>query len=220
MCGRVDLHTPAQEIALRFEALWSESATQFRPGWNIAPTRPLLVLAQDDGVLRLQSALWGLLPHWAKDPSMRRPINARAESVAQTPMFRDAFRKTRCLIPIDGFYEWHRQAAAKQPWYFHMQEREPFALAGLLARWRGGTDQALSTCAVITTTANAVMAPVHDRMPVIIARADWSAWLAGEPAAAEVLLRPFAGEGLVADRVSTLVNRAANDGPDLIEPET
>lgn len=93
MCGRVDLHTPAQEIALRFEAVWGESATQFRPGWNIAPTRPLLVVTQDDGgERRLQSALRGLLPHWAKDALITRPINAWAESVAEKPMFRDAFR--------------------------------------------------------------------------------------------------------------------------------
>ena len=218
MCGRVDLHTPAQEIALHFEAVWGESAAQFVPGWNIAPSRPLLLVTQDGGERRLQSAVWGLLPHWAKDTTMARPINARGESVAEKPMFRDAFRKTRCLIPIDGFYEWHREGAAKQPWYFHMRELEPFALAGLLSHWRGGTDQQLDSCAVITTSANSVMAPVHERMPVIVARADWGAWLSGETAPARDLLRPFACEGLVAERVSRRVNRASNDGPDLIEP--
>lgn len=204
---------------MRFEAVWSQTAARFVPGWNIAPTRPLLAVTQAGGERLLQSATWGLLPHWAKDPAMVRPINARAESVADKPMFRDAFRKTRCLIPIDGFYEWQREGAARQPWYFHMRDGEPFALAGLLSHWLPATGQPLDSCAVITTSANAVMAPVHDRMPVIVAPADWGAWLSGDPALARDLLRPFVGDDMVADRVSKRVNRASNDGPDLIEPE-
>lgn len=204
---------------MRFEAVWSQSASQFVPGWNIAPTRPLLVVTQAGGERLLQSATWGLLPHWAKDPAMVRPINARAETVAAKPMFRDAFRKARCLLPIDGFYEWQRDGAVRQPWYFHMRDRGPFALAGLLSQWCPATGQPLDSCAVITTSANAVMAPVHDRMPVIVARADWGTWLSGETILAGDLLRPLGGDGLVVDRVSKRVNKASNDGPDLIEPE-
>lgn len=219
MCGRVDLHTPAQEIAAHFDAAWTQSATQFVPGWNLAPTRHLLIVTEAGGQRRLETAIWGLLPHWAKEPRMARPINARAETVADAPMFRDAFRHSRCLVPIDGFYEWHRVGGVKQPWYFHLRGGEPFALAGLLARWQPGSERQLDTCAVVTTDANALMEPVHDRMPVIVAQSDWNAWLAGGREAARALMRPYIGEDLVADRVSRRVNNANNDGPELILPE-
>ena len=163
---------------------------------------------------------WGLVPYWAKDPSMgARMNNARAETVAEKPSFREAYRKRRCLIPASGFYEWQelggkmRGSQAKQPWYIHPREGELFAFAGLWESWNG-PGGVLETCAIVTTEPNEVMAPIHERMPVIVAPADYGRWLDG----AEGLLGPCPASTIAAYPVSKAVNRAANDSPDLLVP--
>ena len=204
MCGRFALHANPDVVALQFGL---DSVPQFQARYNIAPTLPVLIIRKDGGAM----VRWGLVPHWAKDASMgARMNNARAETVAEKPAFRDAYRARRCLIPASGFYEWKSEFGLRQPYYVHPSGSELFAFAGLWEQWRD-----LQTCAVITTGANAKMAEVHDRMPVIVAPTDYEAWLAGE----EGLLRPCPDDSIAIRRVSRAVNNARNDAPELIEPE-
>ena len=205
MCGRFALHAHPDVVRLQFGLA---SLPEFAPRYNIAPTLPVLII-RNEGPATVR---WGLVPHWAKDPSMgARMNNARAETVAEKPAFRDAYRRRRCLIPASGFYEWTSESGLRQPYYVHPAQGELFGFAGLWEQWRD-----LQTCAVITTGANAKMAAVHDRMPVIVAPADYAAWLAG----AEGLLRPCPDAAIALRRVSRAVNNARNDVPELIEPET
>jgi putative SOS response-associated peptidase YedK len=207
MCGRYALHASPEVVALQFGLA---SVPAFAPRYNIAPAAPVLVV-RTDGAAMLK---WGLVPRWARDPSMgARLNNARAETVAEKPSFREAFRRRRCLIPASGFYEWKLEGKLKQPYYIHPAAGELLAFAGLWERWEG-PGGALETCAIITTEPNAVMAPIHERMPVIVAPADYGRWLAG----ADGLLRPCPPEAIAAHPVSRAVNRAANDGPDLLLP--
>lgn len=210
MCGRYALHASPEVIALQFGLA---TVPAFAPRYNIAPTAQVLVVREGGAAM----VRWGLVPRWAKDPSMgARMNNARAETVAGKPSFREAWRKRRCLIPASGFYEWKLEHGLKQPYYIHPAAGELFAFAGLWERWEGAGGP-LETCAVITTEANAVMAPIHDRMPVLVAPEDYRGWLdGGERAAA--LLAPCPPGAIAARRVSRAVNRAANDGPDLLLP--
>ena len=225
MCGRIDLHSPAQEIALRFEALFGMDATAVTPGWNIAPARKILAVIDSSGQRQLVGFSWGFVPRWAKDLEGPKPINARSDTVFDKPMFRDAIRRRRCLIPADGFYEWRRVGSRKQPYYFRMADGKPFALGGIWETWteRRGEEEGYTvhTCAILTTAANGMMAPIHDRMPVIIAPEDYSAWLSSDAHGSRELSRlmaPFDPERMAAHSVGMRVNRAANDGPDLIVP--
>lgn len=225
MCGRIDLHTPAEEIALRFNAVIGLDASEVRPGWNIAPARKILGVIGAGTERELVGLTWGFVPRWAKDLDGPKPINARSDTVTQKPMFRDAFRRRRCLIPVDGFYEWQRSGSRKLPYYFRAADGWPFAVAGLWDTWseRGGGEEGytLHSCAMLTTEANSLMAPVHDRMPVILSREDYAEWLEARPlsdAALSRLIRPVDASALVANRVGLRVNNAANDGPDLIVP--
>ena len=204
MCGRFALHAHPDVVKLQFGLA---ALPQFEPRYNIAPTLPVLIIRKEGSA----TVRWGLVPHWAKDPSMgARMNNARAETVAEKPAFRDAYRSRRCLIPASGFYEWKSEFGLRQPYYVHPAQGELFAFAGLWEQWRD-----LQTCAVITTEANAKMAAVHDRMPVIVARADYAAWLGG----ADGLLRPCPEDAIAIRRVSRAVNNARNESPALIEPE-
>jgi len=208
MCGRYALHANPEVIALTYGLA---EVPAVRPRYNIAPTSQVLIVRQDG--VRAVAALvrWGLLPRWAKDPSVgARMNNARAETVAQKPSFREAYRKRRCLIPASGFYEWKLEHGLKQPYYVRPASGALFAFAGLWEQW-----QDLQTCAIITTEANEKMAAVHDRMPVILDRGDHPRWLAGE----DDLLCPCPPEAIDIDRVSRAVNNARNDAPGLIEPE-
>jgi putative SOS response-associated peptidase YedK len=217
MCGRYSLHANPEVVSLLFGL---SGVPAYQPRYNIAPTMPVLIV-REDGAARVSVMVkWGLVPYWAKDPSMgARMNNARAESVAEKPSFRDAYRKRRCLIPASGFYEWQelegkmRGSQAKQPWYIYPREGELFAFAGLWESWNGPGGP-LETCAIITTEPNEVMAPIHERMPVIVAPADYGRWLAG----GEGLLGPCPSSSIAAHPVSKTVNRAANDSPDLIVP--
>jgi len=204
MCGRFALHAHPDVVKLQFGL---DALPQFQPRYNIAPTMPVLIVRSGGAA----TVRWGLVPSWAKDPSMgARMNNARAETVAEKPAFRDAYRRRRCLIPASGFYEWTSEFGLRQPYYVHPAAGELFAFAGVWEQWRD-----LQTCAVITTGANTKMAAVHERMPVIVAQADYAAWLGG----ADGLLRPCPEEAIAIRRVSRAVNNARNESPALIEPE-
>jgi putative SOS response-associated peptidase YedK len=212
MCGRFALHARPEVVALQFAL---GAVPPLAPRYNIAPASEILVV-REGGAAALR---WGLVPRWAKDPAAgARMINARAETVAGKPSFREAYRRRRCLVPASGFYEWRRSGPAKQPFYVRPAAGELFAFAGLWERWEG-PDGPLETCAVITTQANEVMAPIHDRMPVIIPPGDHSRWLDCAPRNdVGALLRPCDPGSILAHPVSRAVNSARNDSPELILP--
>jgi putative SOS response-associated peptidase YedK len=197
------------------------------PRYNIAPTQPIAVVRQQaEGDSReLLFCRWGLVPSWARDPKeyAAKCINARAETVADKPAFRAAFRQRRCLIPADGFYEWKALGAGKkkQPFYFTLKDSQPFAFAGLWELWhRPGGDEPLQTCTILTTDANATVRPVHERMPVFLDPKDYGRWLdpsRRDPGEMLELLQSYGGE-LVSYPVSTRVNAAQHDDPECIEP--
>ena len=208
MCGRFALHASPEVVKLQFGLL---SAPAFEPHYNLAPTSQVLIVRRDGAAAVATRVRWGLVPHWAKDASMgARMNNARAETVAEKPAFRDPFRSRRCLVPASGFYEWKSEFGLRQPYYIHPAQGELFAFAGLWEQWRD-----LQTCTIITTDANEKMRAIHDRMPVIVSRADYSAWLSGK----DVTLAPCPDEVIAIRRVSRAVNNARNDVAELIEPE-
>jgi putative SOS response-associated peptidase YedK len=217
MCGRYELHSHPTVIALQFGlARPPELAARY----NIAPQQQVPVVRQDAaGERELVSMRWGLVPFWAKDADIgARTINARSETVAEKPAFRNAFRRHRCLLPADGFYEWAKQRVRKQPVRVHRADGRLLGLAGLWERWRGPDGVELETCTILTTGANALVAPVHDRMPVIVDPADYECWLRGSADEAAALLRPAPAGELALHPVSLAVNNVRNDAPALIEP--
>jgi len=221
MCGRYFLTHPGDVLAADLRL---EGAVEVTPRYNIAPTQRVpIVRAGDTGARETSTARWGLVPVWAKDPAIgHRLINARAESVAEKPSFRDSFRKRRCLIPASGFFEWSKEGAAKQPWLLRRPDGGPLAFAGLWSRWRDpGSDEELESFAILTTTPNAVAALVHDRMPVILDEPARSLWL--DPVAdpkndLSPLLRPCPAEELEAFPVSRRVNNPRHDEPSCLDP--
>ncbi len=219
MCGRYASHLPAAAIARLFRTTWP--LPNVVPSWKVAPPQsaPVVRRHPETGERHLNLLAWGFLPHWTKDAmAARRPINARAETVATTPMWRDAFARRRCLVPADAFYEWHAAPDGKQPYAVARQDGEPMALAGLRDGWRSPDGEVIRSFAIIVTSANATMAPIHDRMPVIVKPADWPAWLGeteGDPAA---LLRPAAEGVLQVWAVGRAVNSPRNNGPELLAP--
>jgi putative SOS response-associated peptidase YedK len=226
MCGRFVSSSSSDEIARYFGAEEvGESALE--PDYNVAPTRDVFAVLESGSMRRVETLHWGLVPFWAKDVKIgNRMINARAETVADKNAFRSAFRKRRCIIPADGFYEWTVRAGQqkKQPYYVHRPDDEPFAFAGLWEVWRGperDRDEALHSCTIITTDANDVMAEIHDRMPVILPPSAWSTWLDRDQDDVETLGRllvPAPDEVLTVHPVSTEVNNARNAGAHLIDP--
>jgi putative SOS response-associated peptidase YedK len=229
MCGRFVQASSPELLVERF-GVDELAAPAHEPSYNIAPRASVYAVrdrAEDDGRRRYLSELrWGLIPSWAKDPKIGdRMINARAESLADKPAFERAFRRHRCLVPAEGFYEWQQRGSRKQPMFIHRRDGEPMAFAGLWAAWRDpeGADPDgdwLRSCAIVTTNANDTVAPLHDRMPVVLEERDWDRWL--DPDAADIdrlgrLLRPAADELIVAYPVGTAVNSADNDGPELVE---
>lgn len=194
---------------------------ELAPRYNIAPTQPVLIIRVESERVTPARVRWGLVPGWARDPGAgNRMINARGETVAEKPSFRTAFRQRRCLVPATGFYEWQKtNGTGKQPWHVHRPDDGPFAFAGIWEHWEAADGSTLETCAIITTRANATMAPIHDRMPVILAREDLDCWLDpdnNEPAILESLLVPCPDKTLVADRIDTHVNRPSHEGPDCL----
>lgn len=221
MCGRVTVHSPAEELARQFGLSLVLAALE-RPRYNAPPTAELPVVA-NTGRRELDLYRWGLVPSWAKDVSIgNRLSNARADTLAEKPSFRTALKRRRCAVLIDGFYEWRRQGKEKIPFLFRRRDGRPLALAGLWEEWRApGEPELLRTCTIVTTEANALMAPIHDRMPVILSPAGFDAWLTPKPVeAAEVahLLVPAPEDVLDSYEVDKVVNNARNDVPACIEP--
>ena len=221
MCGRVSVTTPAASIAEFFLALhFQDTGT----GYNITPSRALPVIRFEDRVQGriLQGAIWGLIPGWARDPRIGNKLsNARAETLAEKPSFRGAYKYRRCLVVVNGFYEWARQGSGKQPYYFHHAAHQLLAFAGLWEHWSGPMGEELTTCTIITCDANRLMAPIHHRMPVILAPEDIEAWLDPKLQKAEQvahLLRPAPDDVLQVYKVGTHVNHSGNEGPRCIEP--
>jgi putative SOS response-associated peptidase YedK len=186
--------------------------------YNVAPTQPVGVVRQRDHERSFRLVRWGLVPFWADDPKIgSRLINARADTIATKPAFRAAFKERRCLVVADGFYEWQTVDGKKQPFLIHRADDHPFGFAGLWERWRSPEGAPLETCTIVTTDANDLMRPIHDRMPVILKPGDFERWLDPEAdpgEALQALLRPYADGDLVATPVGTRVNNARNDGPE------
>ncbi len=222
MCGRYRLSRRKRVIEEYFDCdSWDD---EWSPRYNIAPTQPVPVIRQNpkEPVRELSLMKWGLIPSWAKDPSSAaRMINARAETAAAKPAFRDALRLRRCLVPADGFYEWVRTGKAKQPYCFEVNEGELFAFAGIWDRWRDARGNAVETCSILTTVPNAVAATVHDRMPVILDPDGYDLWLdpgMRDVAAASELLRPCDARLMRCYPVSARINLVANDDEECSKP--
>src|SRR5690554_4724101 len=180
MCGRFVSATPPDQIAQYFDATTAEALLE--PSYNVAPTNDVYAVTEDGTTRRVDAFHWGLVPSWAKDPKIgSRMINARAETLATKNAFRSSFRRRRCIVPVDGFYEWRTVPGQrrKQPVYIHRPDGEPLAFAGLWSVWQrdGDTGPPLRSCTIVTTTANETLAPVHDRMPVILPPSRWDEWL-------------------------------------------
>ena len=218
MCGRYTLTAKATAIQQAFDL--DILPLDMPPRYNIAPSQMVPVVTNTNAKV-LSEVKWGLVPSWAKDKAMgNRLINARIETVTEKPSFRSAFKRRRCLIPLDGFYEWHKQGKSKTPMYVQMQGHELFALAGLWETWEK-EGEPLHSCTILTTVPNEVVQPFHHRMAVILSPDQYDWWLSEDlfgEAEAKVLQEPFSGEGMEAYAVSTEVNNVANDHPALIEP--
>jgi putative SOS response-associated peptidase YedK len=220
MCGRFTLSTPVPVLAELF--LFPEAAPQ-EPRYNVAPTQAVAAVRAETGPRdrHLVFLRWGLVPSWSEDPAIgNRLINARAETAAEKPAFRSAFRHRRCLVLADGFFEWKRLGGRKQPYYFRMHDGRPFALAGLWEHWEGDS-QGIDSCTVLTTDSNDLLRPVHDRMPVILEAKDYDLWLdpaVHDPEVLRPVLRPYPSEAMTAYPVSALVNNPRNDKPQCVEP--
>jgi putative SOS response-associated peptidase YedK len=215
MCGRYRLSRGKQIIEKHFDALSGEE--DWEPRYNVAPTQPIPVIRQHpkEPVRQLSLLRWGLIPSWARDASAAaQMINARSETAGAKPAFRDALKSRRCLIPADGFYEWMRTGKTRQPYCFEVNDGELLAFAGLWDRWKNPSGTWVRTCAILTTTPNAVTATVHDRMPVILDPVSYDLWL--DPgmtnvAVASDLLKPYHARYMRRYPVSTRINHAAND---------
>lgn len=218
MCGRFTLSQSSEIIAKTFHL--AEVPT-LEPRYNIAPTQMIATVLQtnEQNERQLQLLRWGLIPSWAKDAAMgARLINARAETVTEKPSFSSAFRHRRCLVIADGFYEWQRQERKKQPFYFRLKNGQLFAFAGLWERWQDPNGNAIASCTILTTEANELLSPIHDRMPVILAPKDYDLWLAGieNPTNLQQLLCPYKADAMTSYAVSTNVNNPANNSPECI----
>jgi putative SOS response-associated peptidase YedK len=220
MCGRFTLTTPTPVLAELF--LFPEPESQ-PPRYNVAPTQLIATVRAPSDIKHRELALcrWGLIPSWANDPAIgNRMINARAETAAEKPAFRSPLRHRRCLVLADGFYEWQKQEAKKQPYYFRMRDGKPFAFAGLWDRWHEG-DQAVETCTILTTEANDLVRPIHERMPLILAPEDYDRWLdpaVQKPEQVKPLLHPYRSDVMETYPVSSTVNNPRNDVPRCVEP--
>ena len=218
MCGRFTLTDPAEAIARLFDARPDNDLPQ-GPRFNICPTQPVLAVTSEAGARRLRALRWGFVPGWYEAPSAGPLlINARSETVADKPAFREAIRARRCLIPASGYYEWQTMPdGEKLPFYIRRADGAPLVLAGLWQDWARGSDR-ITACATLTTTAGPCTRHVHDREPVLIAPQDWALWLGEEGHGAARLMRPSPEGSLVAFRVGKAVNSSRAEGPLLVEP--
>lgn len=214
MCGRFTLGRDPRILEQHFEA----PIPEIGPRFNIAPMQAILTIRRGESGREAAFAKWGLVPSWARDTQIAAScLNARGDTVASKPAFRSAFRRKRCLIPADGFYEWMTTKQGKQPFRFHLPHDEPFAFAGLWEEWDRG-EGPLQTACLITTEPNEVVAPVHNRMPVILSPADYDEWLDpdSDPRGLLELLVPFEEGELIATPASKRVNSVRNEGADLL----
>lgn len=221
MPGRFSLTLPVEAIGRLF-GVDVENAPALGVHYNIAPSHRIAAIRFAEGTDRRELVLlqWGFVPAWARDPaSISKPINARGETVEAKPMFREAFRKRRCLIPADGYYEWKKAAGGKQPWRIERADGAPFALAGIWDRWEGRDGTVIESCAIITTDANEAIRQIHDRMPAILDIGRFGPWLEASPVEASDLIEPWRGE-LAAYPVSRRLNDPNHDDPGLIEHAT
>lgn len=220
MCGRFTATFEFREIKVRWNL--QSDLPVFAPRYNIAPSQDVSVIVQKRGNNELKPMHWGLVPSWAKDPAIgNRMINARAETLAEKPSFKRLVGTRRCLVPADGFYEWRREGKRKVPVWVHLKNREPFGFAGLWDLWRKPEGEGLYSFTIVTTEANDLLKPIHDRMPVILDKVGGERWL--DPtftsfSSLSTLLRPFPSDLMQAHDVSTLVNSPANDTAECIEP--
>jgi putative SOS response-associated peptidase YedK len=219
MCGRYASSQPPEFIARLFRTV--NALPNLAPNWNVAPTQDAMVVRRhpETGERHLDALQWGLVPYWMKDPAhARHPINARAETVATSGMFRGAFAQRRALVPADAFYEWKATETGKQPYAIARQDGQPMAFAGLWEAFRSQDGTILRTFAIITTNANTEMATLHDRMPVVLDPADWSVWLGEADGRPAELLRPAPDGILHTWPVSRRVNAVKNNDAELLTP--
>lgn len=218
MCGRYLLYTSTDTLARAF-GLDPADRPNLEPRYNVAPTQDVPIVRAEAGRRRLDRARWGLVPSWAKDAGIgAKLINARSETVAEKPAFRRAFAARRCLVPADGFYEWTTEGKAKQPWLIAPLTEGPIAFAGLFEDWRAPAGETIRSCTILTTDANADIAHLHHRMPVILPPDAYDRWLTAPAAAAHGLLMPAPAGSLTARRVDPRVNAVRNDDAGLIAP--
>ena len=213
MCGRYALTSPPAVLAERFHLLWTP---EVEPHYNIAPGQTIPVVRETGQDRELVLLKWGLIPSWAKEASIgMRLVNARGETLADKPAFRGAYRQRRCLIPADAFYEWKAIAGRKQPYCIRMRDEAPFGMAGLWERWKAPDGQMVESCTIVTVDANALIAELHERMPLIVAPRDYDAWLRAE---SKQLPTAAAAQDMRYYPVSPLVSNARNDVPACLDP--
>lgn len=219
MCGRFTITADGATIVAEFGL--PDVPFDYRPRYNVAPLQDVLAIVGEGDKRRAGWMRWGLVPSWADEPAVgSRMINARSETIAERPAFREAFEKRRCLIVADGFYEWKRVGDIKVPTRITLKNRRPFAFAGLWERWSGANAEPLITCTILTTTPAPSLASIHDRMPVILPQEARGRWLNRDEDAEALkgLLRPYADEALDVYVVAPVVNRVENDSPECVEP--
>jgi len=212
MCGRFTLKSPGRT---KFDALNRSQLPPLFPRYNIAPSQSVFAIIQHNGEPEAVFLQWGLIPSWSKEP--KGFINARAETLEEKPSFTESFQRRRCLIPADGFYEWKRSGRWTQPYYFQLKDEGPFAFAGIWDEW-GGDGSIIRSCAIITTTANELLAPIHNRMPVILSPETFDTWLSGDTKIGDMreLLLPFPSAEMKSHPVGSDVNQPKVDDQHLI----
>lgn len=220
MCCRCVIAIPPEELA-KIIANIEARCTPPEPRYNVAPSQLVPVVRNAGGHNELAMMKWGLIPSWAKDAKIAaHTVNARCESVAEKPAFRHAISYNRCIVPVSGFYEWTHAGKTKQPYYIQLASRVPMCLAGIWETWKTPEGAQLETFSILTTTANSLIQPLHDRMPVILRPEDYSLWLSRhmhDPHALEQLYKPFPPDQMTSYKVSTLVNNVRNDSPACID---
>jgi len=220
MCGRFEIHSAFKIIAELFGI--DGRFYDLQPNYNVAPSQNVAIVVREEGRNVLRSCRWGFLPPWAKDPAEgHKMINARAETLAEKPSFRQAFRLHRCLVVADGFFEWKKEGKLKQPVYIRLRSRQPFGFAGIYSDWTSPTGERLCTAAIITSRANELVCPIHDRMPVIVPADKHGLWLdpkVNDPGLLLPVLAPYPADEMECFAVSSKVNSVKFSSPENIEP--
>lgn len=220
MCGRFTLTSDMDLLLYRFAAIWTNNHFDHFPRYNIAPTQQVLSVVNNNDQRELKPLKWGLIPSWSKELNIGvKMINARCETIAEKPSFKNLLKRKRCLIPADGFYEWIKLKSKKQPVYIRLKSEAVFSFAGLWDTWRSPTNETINSCTIITTNANDLIAPVHNRMPVIFTPEQEKLWL--DPTITDnvtltSLLKPFPEKELTMYNVNPIVNSPRNDSPECI----